>query len=86
MVALEAYLLGGPGQGFTCDGATCTCSKTIEGDCDRMRKNCTGDLTNFDNCLKGWLTTDCSCTEGRVVSRPPSRYPTSRTTGFKLSQ
>jgi hypothetical protein len=64
---------GTGGNGFTCDGATCTCSKTIEGDCDRMRINCTGDMTSFDNCLKGWLTTDCSCTEVRSISTP--RFP-----------
>jgi hypothetical protein len=61
---------GSGGLGFSCDGETCTCSKTIEGDCDRMRINCTGDMTSFDNCLKGWLTTDCSCNEVRTISTP----------------
>lgn len=58
---------GGGGLGFTCENGTCTCSKRIEGDCDKMVINCTGDLTSFENCLKGWLTTDCSCTQARTT-------------------
>jgi hypothetical protein len=53
---------GGGGLGFTCTNGTCTCSKGIEGDCDRMVINCTGGFDEFDTCMEGWLTTDCSCT------------------------
>jgi hypothetical protein len=62
---------GGGGLGFTCLNGVCTCSKAIEGDCGRMRINCVGDLTGLDNCLKGWLTTDCSCATRMTVKRPP---------------
>lgn len=65
---------GGPGLGFNCDSTrgTCECSKSIEGDCDRMRKYCTGGLDGLDTCLKGWLTTDCTCTFAqRTVPRVP---------------
>ena len=68
----DALISGGGGTlGFTCQDGVCTCSKEIEGDCDRMRINCTGDLTNLDNCLKGWLTTDCTCTTASIVKPPP---------------
>lgn len=62
---------GGGGLGFTCENGTCTCSKQIEGDCDKMVINCTGDMTAFENCLKGWLTTDCSCTQA-MTTQPTS--------------
>ncbi len=68
---------GSVGLGFTCANGTCTCSKSIEGDCDRMRINCTGDLGGLDACLKGWLTTDCSCSTSRTVA-PPPRYAVPR--------
>lgn len=58
------------GLGFSCENGTCTCSKGIEGDCDRMRKNCKS-TTDLDTCIKGWLTTDCTCKEGARVQQPP---------------
>ena len=73
---------GGGGLGFTCENGTCTCSKEIEGDCDRMRINCTGDLSGLDACLKGWLTTDCSCsTATRTVTPPRIIIPRTRVSG-----
>ena len=68
---------GGPRAGFSCENGVCECSKSIEGDCDRMRNNCTGGLTQLDECLKGWLTTHCTCTYGRTTSptRPPIFNP-----------
>lgn len=66
---------GGPSTSFTCDSSrgVCECSKSIEGDCDDMRKNCTGGLDGLDQCIKGWLTTHCTCTYSRrtAPSLPP---------------
>jgi hypothetical protein len=76
----------GPHQGFTCAGTTCTCSTDIVGDCDKMRKNCTGDLDKLDACINGWYTTSCSCAYSARTTRPPvERYPIGASSGFVLS-
>ena len=77
----------GPSNGFTCSGTSCTCSKEIVGDCDNMRKNCTGGLDKLDDCLKGWATTDCSCSYGaRTTPRPPlQRAPIGASSGVVVS-
>ena len=62
---------GHGGIGFTCEGGTCTCSKSIDGDCDNMLINCVGDMTGFYTCLDGWLTTDCSCATTLRAPKPP---------------
>ncbi len=65
---------GGGGESFSCDGTQCTCSKEIEGDCDRMRINC-WDTEGLDSCIEGWATTDCSCPEtpARTTTTSPIR-------------
>lgn len=73
---------GGGGLGFTCENGTCTCSKEIVGDCDKMKINCTGDMTNFENCLKGWLTTDCSCTQAMTTTPTKPIYTAPISGGF----
>ena len=66
---------GGPRNGFSCDRTqgVCECNKSIEGDCDDMRKNCTGGLEDLDKCISGWLTTHCTCTYSKRIlpSLPP---------------
>ncbi len=64
---------GGPTNGFTCEGTMCTCSKGIEGDCDKMRQNCSS-TAGLDTCINGWLTTDCNCAY-RARTAPPRWTP-----------
>jgi hypothetical protein len=73
-VSDAALIRGGGGStrnGYTCSGGTCTCDKSIENDCEDMSGVCTDATVDaLINCINGWLTTHCTCTQAFV--RPPT--------------
>jgi hypothetical protein len=84
----DAALMRGGGStrnAYTCSGGTCTCDKSIENDCEDMSGVCTDATVDaLINCINGWLTTHCTCTQAFV--RPPSPIYTLPTTGTVLTR
>jgi hypothetical protein len=73
----DALMRGGGhvGAGYSCSGGTCTCDKSIENDCEDMSGACTDATVDaLINCINGWLTTHCTCTQGLVAPNPKSPY------------
>jgi hypothetical protein len=79
----EALRRGGGGGGklgFSCSKGVCTCDKSIENDCEDMSAVCTEDtLGGLIQCIDGWLTTDCTCTQ--AFKSPTSGTTYTPTTG-----
>ena len=77
----QALARGGGSRGlsYSCTNGTCTCDKSIENDCANMSGVCTDATVDaLINCINGWLTTHCTCTQGFVAPPPkPYRAPTS---------
>jgi hypothetical protein len=62
----QALIRGGGSRGinFSCSGGTCTCDKSIENDCEDMSGVCTDATVDpLIDCIEGWLTTHCTCTQ-----------------------
>ena len=86
----QALARGGGGQrlGYSCTNGTCTCSKSIENDCEDMSAVCTdATVDGLINCINGWLTTHCTCTKAfRAPSPSPYTVPTTSTTFVKTTR